>query len=203
MLFFGDSLVAGVGDPAGGGWVARVVAACADRGTPLTAYNMGIRRETSLDVAARWRAETAPRIPPGADARIVWSFGANDTTVERGVVRVDADRSRRALDMALEGARALGFRSFVVGPAPVDDESQNERIVELSKSFARVCAACSVPFVAVSDALLGSPVWRSEIAAGDGAHPEAAGYDELTRLLVDGGLLEWLCQASAPAREAS
>jgi acyl-CoA thioesterase-1 len=56
-LFLGDSLVAGIGDSAGGGWVARVVGACHEQGMPVTAYNLGIRRETSLQVAARWRAE--------------------------------------------------------------------------------------------------------------------------------------------------
>src|SRR5208282_2039603 len=42
VLFFGDSLVAGVGGPAGGGWVARVVIEAFRSGVPLTAYNLGI-----------------------------------------------------------------------------------------------------------------------------------------------------------------
>jgi hypothetical protein len=39
VIFFGDSHVAGVGDPSGLGRGARVVAASFASGTPLTAYN--------------------------------------------------------------------------------------------------------------------------------------------------------------------
>jgi hypothetical protein len=34
----------------------------------------------------------------------------------------------------------------------------------------------------------------SEIAAGDGAHPGAGGYEAITGLLLDGGLLAWLIE---------
>jgi hypothetical protein len=57
LLFFGDSLVAGVGDPTGAGWVGRVVAASFTSGLGLTAYNLGIRGETSEQIASRWRVE--------------------------------------------------------------------------------------------------------------------------------------------------
>jgi acyl-CoA thioesterase-1 len=62
VLFFGDSLVAGVSDPMGLGWVGRVVAASFAAGTPLTAYNLGVRAETSVQLASRWRQETGPRL---------------------------------------------------------------------------------------------------------------------------------------------
>jgi acyl-CoA thioesterase I len=196
VLFLGDSLVAGVGDPAGGGWVARVVSACSEQRRPVTAYNLGIRRETSLQAAARWRAEAAPRVPPGVDARIVLSFGANDTTVERGAVRVPAAGSRRALSEILAAARALGLAAFVVGPAPVDDAEQNRRIGALTAIFAEVCAEYATPFAGVLEPLLESSVWMSEVATGDGAHPGAAGYQALAELLLERGLLAWLIEPS-------
>jgi acyl-CoA thioesterase-1 len=192
VLFFGDSLVAGVGDPAGGGWVARIAGACFEQGVPLTAYNLGVRRETSVEVAARWRAEAEPRLPIPEGARLVVSFGANDTTVENGSERVAAADSRRALATLLDEAEELGVARFVVGPAPVDDAEQNVRIGELTRSFAEVCDERGVPFLAVVDALLASSVWMSEIAVGDGAHPSAGGYEAITRVLLDGGLLTWL-----------
>ncbi|MHB8243234.1 MAG: GDSL-type esterase/lipase family protein, partial [Solirubrobacteraceae bacterium] len=156
-LFFGDSLVAGVGDPAGGGWVARIATACFERGAPLTAYNLGVRRETSIQVAARWRAEAMPRMAPGADHRLVVSFGANDTTIEDGSVRVPADASLHALSTLLDEVSSLGIPPFVIGPAPVDDADQNRRIGDLSASFAHVCAERSTPFIGVVEVLLESP----------------------------------------------
>jgi lysophospholipase L1-like esterase len=192
VLFLGDSLVAGVGDGDGGGWVARIVAGCHAQGIPVTAYNLGVRGETSLQVAARWHAEARPRMRAGADHRLIVSFGANDTTREHGVVRTDPEDSTRALSGILDQARSLGFAPFVIGPAALDDDDQNDRIADLSARFARVCEQHATPFVSLLEPLLASPVWMSEVAAGDGAHPGAAGYEALTRVLLDGGLLGWL-----------
>lgn len=194
VLFFGDSLLAGIGDPAGGGWVARVTSACFAQGRPLSAYNLGIRRETSMQVAARWRSEAAPRVPPGADCRIVLSFGANDTTIEDGAVRVPAERSQSALAGILDQVGALGFPQFVVGPAPVDDAEQNERITALTAIFAEVCSERGTPFLGVVEPLLRSSVWMSEVAGGDGAHPSTEGYETIAQLLIDGGLRAWLTE---------
>jgi acyl-CoA thioesterase I len=192
LLFFGDSLVAGVGDPAGAGWVGRVVAEAFASGLPLTPYNLGVRGETSEQVASRWRAEALPRLLPGADCRIVLSFGTNDTSVEHDRVRVKADRSLAALATILEEAATLSLPTLVLGPAPVDDPEQNRRISSLSGSFAEVCAEHGVPFVSVVEQLLASAVWMEQVAAGDGAHPGAEGYDALADLVLAGDWLDWL-----------
>jgi acyl-CoA thioesterase-1 len=192
LLFFGDSLVAGVGDPAGAGWVGRVVAASFASGLGLTAYNLGVRGETSEQVALRWHAEALPRLLAGADCRIVLSFGANDTSIEHDRVRVDADRSLGALATILDEAAMIGLPTLVVGPAPVDDPEQNRRIHGLSVSFAEVCAERGVPFMSVVEGLLASPVWMEQVAVEDGAHPGAEGYDALARLVLAGGWLDWL-----------
>lgn len=197
VLFFGDSHVAGVGDPSGLGWVGRVLVAAFAAGMPLTAYNLGVRGETSVQVASRWRPETRARLSPGADTRVVGSFGANDTTVEDGVQRVEAERSCGALGDILERAAAIGLPALVVGPAPVDDAEQNRRIQGLSDAFGETCASRGVPFLAVVEALLASDVWGEQVASGDGAHPGAAGYEALTQVLLAGGCLDWLGSASA------
>jgi acyl-CoA thioesterase I len=192
VLCFGDSLVAGVGDPAGAGWVGRVAAASFAAGLPVTAYNLGIRGETSGQIALRWRTEALPRLRADADCRIVLSFGSNDTSIEHDQMRVDADRSSSALATMLEEAATMGLPVFVLGPAPVDDLEQNRRIHNLSVSFAEVCAEREVPFVSVIEPLLASLVWMEQVAIGDGAHPGAGGYDVLARLVLDGGWLDWL-----------
>jgi acyl-CoA thioesterase I len=192
VLFFGDSLVAGVGDPTGRGWVGRVVAASFDVGLPLTAYNLGVRAETSVQVAARWRGETLPRLVPGADQRIALSFGANDTTVDRGGLRVTSERSCAALAGMLEEVDEIGMTSLVIGPAPVDDPQQNERIQALSASFSEICASAGVRFISVVEELLATPSWMTQVAAGDGAHPAANGYEALADLIIAGGWADWL-----------
>ncbi len=192
VAFFGDSLVAGVGDPTGMGWVGRVVAASFGLGLPLTAYNLGVRRETSEQVAVRWRCETEPRLLPDTDARVVLSFGANDTTAEDGQLRVSPERSCAALAAILADAADAGLPVLMVGPGPVDDTAQNERIQALSAAFEEACRRSGAVFVSVMEPLLASRVWMKEVAAGDGAHPAADGYETLAQLVIAGGWVGWL-----------
>ncbi|HKG40324.1 MAG TPA: GDSL-type esterase/lipase family protein [Conexibacter sp.] len=196
LLCFGDSFVAGVGDPRGQGWVGRVVEAAHTAGRPLMAYNLGVRRETSVEVAVRWRFEAMARLFAGADCRVIFAVGTNDTTTENGTVRVAPERSCMALDKMLDQAAEIGLPAAVTGPPPVGDAAQQARVVELSGAFADVCAARGVPFWPVAGTLRVSRTWLDEAAAGDGAHPAAGGYDLLARTLIDGGLLAWL---QAPA----
>lgn len=192
VLFYGDSFVAGYGDPAGQGWVGRVVAASFQAGLPLSAYNLGVRRETSLDVAARWAAEARPRMVAAAGYGVVFSFGVNDTTEEDGRVRVEPWLAVDALGRVLDEAAQLGLAPFVVGPAPSGEAAQDARVRALSAAFAPVAARRGVPFAEVLDALCDSPAWAAESAAGDGTHPAAGGYAELAELVLAAGWLDWL-----------
>ncbi len=176
VCFVGDSFVAGVGDPEHRGWVGRVCARSTDAGLPLTAYNLGVRAQTSADVAARWHAECAQRLSADWDSRVVVSLGVNDTTIRDGRRRVAPERSPQYLAAILDGARAAGWPVLVVGPPPVADSAQNDRLAELDRGFAGTCADRDAPYVGVLTALAADHVWMREVAAGDGAHPAAAGY---------------------------
>ena len=193
VLFFGDSFVAGVGDPTGLGWVGRAVAAAHDAGRPLTAYNLGVRRDTSADVAARWECEARARMR-AADASygVVFGLGTNDMTLQDGALRVEAWRAADNLGRLIDGARAAGLDVFVVGPPPAGEPAQDERILRLSERFAGVAAGSAVPFVETAATLCVCAAWTSEAARVDGSHPGARGYDVLAGLVLAGGWLEWL-----------
>ena len=65
----------------------------------------------------------------------------------------------------------------MVGPSPISDEIRQDEIKALSDVF---------------DRLLASEAWMGEIAAGDGAHPGANGYNALARIVHDwSGWLSW------------
>ncbi|WP_219415118.1 GDSL-type esterase/lipase family protein [Pseudonocardia nigra] len=184
VFFVGDSFVAGVGDPEDRGWVGRLAARTHREDLPLTGYNLGVRRDTSDDVCRRWATEVAARRAEGCEERLVLSFGVNDTTVEGGVPRVDPARSVANLLAVAEGAAATGLPLLVVGPPPVDDPAQIERIAGLDERFAATCAAAGVPYVRVVAALLAEPRWMREVRVGDGAHPAATGYTLLSDLVL-------------------
>jgi acyl-CoA thioesterase I len=192
VLFFGDSHAAGVGDPSSLGWVGRAVAAAYAAGLRPTPYNLGVRGETSLGIAARWEAETARRVGVGCDNRVVFAFGANDTELIDGRPLVPPDQSARILASCLATAQASGLPAFVIGPAPFGDGGRVERIRALAERFARICGEFDVPFARVDQELLFSTDWVIETAAGDGAHPREAGYALLARLIAGAGFIYWL-----------
>jgi lysophospholipase L1-like esterase len=193
ILFFGDSFIAGVGDPSGLGWVGRVVAASYDAGRPLTAYNLGVRGHTSAEVAARFEAETAARTQNAAASYgVVLGVGANDMTVQDNRLRVAPGLAIRTLNGRFDLAEAAGHGVFVVGPAPVGEPEQDERIRELSNQFAHVATHRHVPFVETTRMLGAHDGWRSEAAANDGSHPGAGGYAALAEIVLSGPWTDWL-----------
>ena len=193
ILFFGDSYVAGVGDPTGLGWVGRVTAASSAAGLPITAYNLGVRGHTSVDVAARIEPETQARTGNAAASYgVVLAFGANDMTEVDKRLRVPPGIAARTLNGLIDRVEATGHGVFVVGPPPVGDREQDERIAELSNQLAHVVTHRGLPFVDTAKRLLANDDWRSEAAANDGSHPGAGGYAALADLVLTGGWVTWL-----------
>ncbi len=180
VCFAGDSFVAGVGDPEHRGWVGRIVAESYRDGRPVTAYNLGVRRDTSEDVRRRLPAETGVRWVAGCDNRLVVSFGVNDTTEVDGAVRVAPERSVANLRAIAGDMAAHGVPLLVVGPPPVADAGQNDRIAALDALFEEAVS----PYVSVFGVLAAERDWMRAVAIGDGAHPGADGYALLAELVL-------------------
>jgi acyl-CoA thioesterase-1 len=196
VCVLGDSFTAGVGDPSGAGWVGPVAAAARGAGWDLTAYPLGVRRDTSVDVARRWPAETAWRLKDGDRYGVVVAVGLNDVVLEDGRRRVTRERSLAALAEVLDGAAARGWAALVVGPPPVS-EAESARAADLSAGMAGVCAGRAVPFVDTTG-LADDAVWAAEVAAGDAYHPSTRGYARLAAL-VEPVFLRWLAALVEPS----
>ncbi|WP_405018657.1 GDSL-type esterase/lipase family protein [Kitasatospora sp. NBC_00070] len=184
ICFVGDSYVAGLGDPRFLGWAGRLAARTIAAGRPLTGYNLGVRRQTSADVLARFRSECGPRLAPADDPRVVLSVGVNDATHEDGRPRVTPDESSANLGRLLDQAAAEGWSVLVVAPPPVADPGHQARTALLDREFARICRAAGVPYAPVHQPLAADPTWIHEVRTGDGAHPAEAGYDALADLIA-------------------
>jgi lysophospholipase L1-like esterase len=193
MCFVGDSFVQGTCDPLCLGWVGRVAAHARLTGVNLTSYNLGIRRNTSRDIALRWQQECAARFPADCQRYIVFSFGVNDTTIEDGALRVPEAESIEHFRTIVSQASAQ-YATAVVGPPPIADASQNARIRHLSDRFAEVAQALNVPYLPVYETLQADPVWMAEVAAEDGAHPGSQGYTRLAELVL--AWPQWWFQSS-------
>lgn len=71
----------------------------------------------------------------------------------------------------------------MIGPPPSADAEQNLRTKRLSSLFAEIAKSEEAPFLSVFDQLAADTTWMSEVRAGDGAHPSAAGYAKLAALV--------------------
>ncbi len=183
ICFFGDSFVAGTGDLTYLGWVGRACAAMTSPHYQLTAYNLGIRGNTSEQIEVRWLAEAAKRFPDDTDNRVVFSFGTNDNRVENGIRFVEEKDSVLCARRILTQAKAM-FPSLLVGPPPVADENMNCRSEKLSTNYSKLCAELDVPYLDVYQSLRTNALWMQEVAAVDGAHPAASGYLALSQLIT-------------------
>lgn len=174
--FFGDSFIAGIGDPEGKGWVGRV---CERAG--VTAVNFGVGGDTGEDILARWRREAE-----GADLdRIVFSFGANDCLLtERKRIRVgQVDRLKIAKTLMVDAARIAPV--LFVSPLPVaGDKAATTRIGEMARQLITFTRLHKTPYVNIFEAVNAALIWHDEAMAADGAHPGTMGY-ELVASLVE------------------
>jgi len=199
LCFFGDSFVNGTRDEAYLGWPGRVCARLQAAGLELTSYNLGIRRDTSRDLALRWRDEAARRLPERCDGRLVFSFGVNDCVEEAGARRIAATESLANAELIFRAARAWK-PTLVIGPPAMSWDAQggiNERIRTLAAGQRTLCASLDIPFLDLFSPLAAAPQWAGEIAAGDGVHPGHAGYERMTAIILAWpGWGGWLAQSS-------
>jgi acyl-CoA thioesterase-1 len=198
ICFFGDSMVNGTGDDACLGWVGRICASARRSGRDLTCYNLGVRRDTTADILARWQREAEARLPSEHDGRLVFSFGANDCCPgeDIGGVRVAPGRALANAEAILTAA--VAWRpTLMVGPLPICDAAVDRRTHQLSNDFAALCARLRVPYLEVFDLAVASDIWVREIAVGDGVHPNEGGYTVIARAVENwAGWRAWIDRAA-------
>lgn len=194
VCVFGDSFTAGVGDPTGGGWVAPVGAAARLAGHRLTVYELGVRRDTSVDIHRRWHGEASRRLKDGDRFGVVLAFGTNDADEQWGRRRVARDRTLALLARMLDDAHVADWPALVIGPPPVLDPSIRASAADLAVGMSGVCADRGTPFVDLGG-LHQDAVWTAEIAAGDAFHPSTAGYARLAALVAP-VFLDWVTALS-------
>lgn len=184
ICFVGDSFVNGTGDPECLGWAGRLCVAALQQGHDITYYNLGIRRQTSHQIAQRWQMEVSARLPQEYNGRVIFSFGVNDTAFENGKERVVLEESIENTRQMLLTAKGF-FPTIMVGPPPVLEEEHSRRIVHLSNRLALMCETIEVPYLEICAPLQQVSIWKEEVASNDGAHPRAAGYIALARLVQE------------------
>lgn len=174
---FGDSLTLGFADPTGRGWPGRLCAASTSAGRGVSCYNLGIRADTTPAIRTRWRAEAGARLKT-RPAGLVFCFGTADAN--QILPREDSLAACRDI---LSAAPALA-PTFLLTPPPVADPSVNEHIRALAAEFLALAKERNVPAFDLFSALDASGTYKAALKRGDGAHPDAIGYDKMAEKLL-------------------
>ena len=166
-FFFGDSLTLGVNDNRmPGGWVSRLVLLGQEAGLyrfpPATFYNLGARRQSTADLARRWRQEVDCRQMPGMVPHLVFCAGV--------------------VDMAAPGGGQPVAPTLAISPPPVADPTVRRRIAELSAAQAVLCAELGLPFADIHAALAASHSYMDDLS--DGLHPGPEGCTVMAETLL-------------------
>ncbi|MBI9080746.1 MAG: G-D-S-L family lipolytic protein [Pseudodesulfovibrio sp.] len=173
LCFIGDSLTLGLGDTAGLGWTGRIANKLLEKGMGITSYNLGVRKDSSVQMQHRWRNEVMLRKLPDVPFKLVFSFGVAD--IMNGV---GGEESLAAGISMLLQAKSLGD-VMMIGPTPVNDATKHEKIATLSRMFASMCKRLQIPFIPTVDDMHKSFVYGQALNDGDGVHPTADGYADL------------------------
>jgi lysophospholipase L1-like esterase len=163
----------------------------------VTAYNLGVRGDTSEGVLARWRDEVERRRQISPSTVIVFAFGANDAKLHpdgRPFVPLESTHRNTAniLKMATTDHTVL-----FIGPAPVEEGAlarvlnpdgsapvpTNHQVKAVSTAIASEAAKAGVPFFDLYSRLADDKAWFDGLRETDGIHPPARGHDAIARLI--------------------
>ena len=182
ICFIGDSFVSGAYDEECLGWAGRISAAARRRKHDVSPYNLGVRGETSVQIARRWRAEAEARQSAQQQGRLVFEFGVNDARDVNGKRQLEAVQSLAAAREIL--AAAVAWKpTLMIGPPPGGDPVRNERVKALSEELLNLCTLLGVPYFDSFAALTTSATFIPSTKAIDGTHPNASGYAEWARVI--------------------
>ena len=190
FFFFGDSLTLGVNDPSFLGWVNRFMLLTSLPVPPTTVYNLGARKHSSKDIAARWQQEVACRTLQDADTRIMFSFGVVDMVANEAGTLVGEKDSVHNLRCILQQAKELygAGNIIVMSPLPVKQPAHQERILQLGQAYSAACAELDIAYIDIATALLQTSGYIADLA--DNVHPAAAGCTCISQLLWQNPLVQ-------------
>jgi len=184
VVFIGDELTAGQGDPRGQGWPGRVVARTEPPAT-LTAYALAVPGETTAALANRWEPEAVRRFNPDGPNRLVVGLGWSD--FEAGV---SVARARLNLANILDKAASLKVPTMVVGPPPRRAEEE-AALTAYSQAFAEVASRRDTPYVETLEPLRNHEQWLDDMRASNYAWPGQNGYGLMAWLVLHHNWSDW------------
>jgi len=195
VFFVGDSITFGWRDEDVGGWPTRLITDVL-RPHAITAYNLGVRGDTSRSILERWQDEVDRR-RQAHHSVIVFAFGANDAKLfPNGEPFVPLAETRSNAAEIMKAARRDHI-VLLVGPAPVDEAvlgrvinpagaapvPTNRQVETVSAILEEEANRAKVPYFDLVHRLAKEKDWFEGLRETDGIHPPARGHDMIAALI--------------------
>jgi len=187
IFCFGDSITLGCNDSQGLGWPGRLCRGLRSGDHSVAAYNLGVNGDTSMHIAARWRAEAGVR-SRNSPGLLVFAFGFNDAAqADGGGPQVELAESVATAREMLTAARGVS-QLLWIGPTPLDEtvnpmqtsvaswQMYNAEIARYDEAYSRLAEDLGIDYLRLFPEFAASRRYHAALAAGDGVHPGDDGY---------------------------
>jgi lysophospholipase L1-like esterase len=202
FLIFGDSIVWGAWDPEGGGWAERLrrylmqqVETETDPENPL--YNLGIRGETTVKLAERFKREAEARITPQRKTIVIIGIGTNDSShIDDKEPSVKPELFRKNLQTLTSLARQFADTVILAGLTVVDEAKgapaywdktifyRNSYLQAYNKIIEEVAVEASALFIDIQKQFAEGD-YRTFLDPDDGLHPNSKGHEKIFEIVRD------------------
>jgi lysophospholipase L1-like esterase len=186
ILCFGDSLVLGVGDSKGLGWVGRLNIEHHKKNLRNFVYNLGDYGETSSELLNRFEIEARGRFERtnNFNYSFIIAIGINDTRIDikSGKEKVKINDFKNNIQKLINLCKIMKKEFIFLGLTPVIDEMVqnrigtkfiNSKISEYNKEMKKICNYNNVEFIDIFNKIKKDMIL-------DGIHPNDKGYDQIS-----------------------
>jgi lysophospholipase L1-like esterase len=201
FLIFGDSIVYGSWDKAGG-WIQRLRAFIEEKyPEEHLVYNLGVSADTTSSLLERLEFETQKRGSErnhrrGSATIIIFQIGTNDSAIlsTKKDFWVIQNKFKDNIKEIIKISREFSQKIFFVETTPADEDKtqpvpwdkrvtyKNENIRKYNEITKEVCNKESVPFIEVFDKFYKSDYKK---LLQDGLHPNSEGHEKLFEIVKD------------------
>jgi acyl-CoA thioesterase I len=182
ICLFGDGLMSHIGSEPGLAWNQQLMTDAQSQYPKLKCYQLGIEEDTSLELMLRIADEADKRFLNEGDNRLVICLGINDTFAEKIKPQLSTKESIAHMTTVLIDLRKQ-YKILIVGPSPVFDPQQNQRIKRLSGALAELCQKARVGYISLFNALLDDVEYKREVHTIDNLHPGQKGHDKIFEII--------------------
>lgn len=190
FYFFGDSITLGVNVTPDDTWTSLVGVQLNAFGLPVpptTFYNLGVRKNSSKSVLARFETEFMTRKLPETEAYFVFLCGTVDMAMPKSQTVHSIEESLGYTRSLIEKAKSYGQVLFMSG-TPVKNEEHSERVAALALEQEKLCAELGVEFINLHEILIQNQSYVQSLT--DGIHPLEMGNAAIADLVLHSKMMQ-------------